>query len=46
MNEKEKERNPNRQREKDKGIFSMISFDSAASSFLALLIKKNHIEKH
>ena len=47
MNEKEKERNPNPKREKEReretGISSMIGFDSATSSFLALLI--NDIEK-
>ena len=41
VNEKEKERNPNRQRTKEIGTFSMIRFDSATSSFLALLVIKS-----
>ena len=45
MKEKEKVRNPNRKREKETGIFSMIGFDTAASSFLTLLIKKSYREK-
>ena len=36
VNEQEKEKNPNRKREI--GIFSMVGFDSATSSFLALLV--------
>ena len=40
MNAKEKETNPNRQREEETAIFPMIGFDSATSSFPALLIKK------
>ena len=44
MNEKEKEINPNRKREKETGISSMIGFDTATSGFLILLI--NHIEKN
>ena len=41
MNEKEKERNPNRKREKGTGISYMNRFDTATSSFLTLLINKS-----
>ena len=44
MNEEKKERNPNRKREKETGISSMVGFDTANSSFLTLLII-NHKEK-
>ena len=33
MNEKIKERHPNRQRGKERSIFSMMGLDSATSSF-------------
>ena len=45
--EKKKERNPNqerereREREKEIGIFTLMDFDSGASSFLALLMNKS-----
>ena len=42
VNEKEKEGNHKRQREKEIGIFSMIGFDSATSSFLALLVNNSY----
>ena len=45
MKEKKRERNPNRQREKEIGIFSMMGFDSGSSSFLALLANKAKTEK-
>ena len=45
MNEKEKERNPNREGEKETGISSMIGFDTATSSFLTLLITKSYRKK-
>ena len=38
------ERNPNQYREKELRKFSMMRFDSATSSFLALFVI-NHIEK-
>ena len=41
--EQEREgRNPNRQKERELGKFSMIRFDSASFSFLALLVIKSH----
>ena len=40
MNEKD-ERNPNRKRDKEAGISSLIGFDSATSSFLTSLINKS-----
>ena len=45
MNEKETEINPNRQREQELGIFSMMRFESANSSFLALLVIKSYRKK-
>ena len=45
MNEKEKKTNQNRQREKEIGIFFMMGFDSATSSFLALLVNKSYRKK-
>ena len=45
MNEKEKERNPNQEGEKETGISSMIGFDNATSSFLTLLINKSYRKK-
>ena len=45
MNEKEKERNPNRKREKETVISSMIGFDTATSSFPTLLIYKSYRKK-
>ena len=41
MNEKEKGRNSNRQREKEIGKIFMIGFDYAIYSSLALLVKKS-----
>ena len=40
MNKKEKEGNPNQQTERERELefFSMMRFDSATSSFLALLV--------
>ena len=45
MNKKEKDRNPNRQREQELGIFSMMRFESANTSFLALLVIKSYRKK-
>ena len=44
MNEKEKQRNSTdreRERETEIGVFSMMKFDPATSSFLALLVNKS-----
>ena len=45
MKEEEKERNPNGKREKETGLYSMIGFDTATSSFLTLLINKSYRKK-
>ena len=45
MNEKEKERNPNQEREKETGLSPIIGFDTATSSFLTLLIIKSYRKK-
>ena len=45
MNEKEKKRKPNGQREREIGIFSMLVSDSVTSTFLGLLVNKSNRKK-
>ena len=43
MTERERERDRERERKREKiGIFSMMGFDSATSSFLDLLVHKSY----